>query len=184
MSAKYNYQKEFRDAIKQAIQPWVEWKHIPTGITHCPTCLRLDQCWFSAVDMPQLPQHEYCHCTAISVATSQIRSHAHAYSDYGKYDPYLFDPSHFYKHGKDKLCYSWGYTISDCAWLKEEIERQGLEKYVSGQYTLNKLDRNGQRINIVIEIPRKDRVGTVAFTTGWMVYPKGNIKLSTPYGDN
>ncbi len=79
---------------------------------------------------------------------------------------------------------SWGYTVSDSLWLKNEIERQGLEKYKEGNYILNKLDRNGQRINIVVTIPRKDGSGEVSFTTGWVVYPNGRIQLATPYGDN
>ena len=67
--------------------------------------------------------------------------------------------------------------------LKEEMERQGLEKYISGEYTLNKLDYNGQRINIVIKIPRKDNGEEVSFISGWMVMPNGKIRLATPYGD-
>ena len=78
----------------------------------------------------------------------------------------------------------WEYTIEDSHWLKSEIEQQALEKYVAGQYELNKLNSNGQRINIIIRIPRKDKNGDVTFTTGWMVYPNGKIKLITPYADN
>jgi len=40
--------------------------------------------------------------------------------------------------------------------LKEEIERQGLENYLAGNYMLNKINESGQRISIVITIPRKD----------------------------
>ncbi|MBO5105593.1 MAG: hypothetical protein J6C29_01700 [Clostridia bacterium] len=46
------------------------------------------------------------------------------------------------------------------------------------------LDGNGQRINIIIKIPRKDKIGEVSFATGWMVYPNGKIKLNTPYADD
>jgi len=87
------------------------------------------------------------------------------------------------KHGKGKLFRLWGYTEADAQWLKEEIERQGLRSYLAGRYTLNKLDHNGQRINIVVTIPRKDKSGEVSFTTGWAVYPQGHIQLATPYGD-
>lgn len=48
----YDYSTEFRNAIRTAIQPWVEWKHIPMGIIHCPTCLKLDKCWFVKTNMP------------------------------------------------------------------------------------------------------------------------------------
>ena len=100
-----------------------------------------------------------------------------------KFDPYLFDPNGVYGHKKDVLFRLWGYTVEDSRWLKEEIERQGLEKYISGEYTLNKLDYNGQRINIVIKIPRKDNGEEVSFISGWMVMPNGKIRLATPYGD-
>jgi hypothetical protein len=48
----------------------------------------------------------------------------------------------------------------------------------------HKLNNNGQRINIVVKIPRKDKNGDATFTTGWMVYPNGKIKLITPYADD
>ena len=78
---------------------------------------------------------------------------------------------------------SWGYNINDSEWLRSEIEKQGLEKYIAGDYTLGKLNNKGQRINIRVEIPRNDKEGTVSFITGWMVLPSGKIKLTTPYGD-
>ena len=59
---------------------------------------------------------------------------------------------------------------------------KGLEKYVSGDYTLGILNKDGQRLSIRVEIPRKDRAGMVSFITGWMVYPNGQIQLTTPYG--
>ena len=63
-----------------------------------------------------------------------------------------------------------------------EVEKQALEKYVSGDYMLGKLNQDGQRISIRVEIPRKDKSETVSFVTGWMVYPNGHIQLTTPYG--
>ena len=65
---------------------------------------------------------------------------------------------------------------------KEEIEHQALYKYVSGDYTLGKLNEKGQRINIRIDLDRKDRAGSVSFISGWMVQPNGTLKLNTPYG--
>ena len=35
----------------------------------------------------------------------------------------------------------WGYNIEDSEWLKAEIERQGREKYIAGEYKLGKLWR-------------------------------------------
>ena len=77
---------------------------------------------------------------------------------------------------------SWGYNISDSTWLQNEFEKQAIDKYVSGEYTLGKLDAKGQRISIRIQIPRKDTQQAVSFLTGWMVYPTGQIRLTTPYG--
>ena len=83
---------------------------------------------------------------------------------------------------KEKLFEKWGYTIDDAKWLQAEIERQGREKYIAGNYVLGKLDLWGQRINITIEIQRKDTGGIVSFETGWMLKPNGKIILNTPYG--
>ncbi len=99
-----------------------------------------------------------------------------------KFDPYLFDTENAYKHGKQKMFESWGYSIDDSQWLQKEFEKQALDKYVSGEYTLGKLNKDGQRISIRVEIPRKDKQQTVSFVTGWMVYPNGQIQMTTPYG--
>ena len=58
--------------------------------------------------------------------------------------------------GKEKLFLEWGYTVEDALWLQSEIERQAHEKYLSGDYVLGKLDKNGQRIDIRITIGRRD----------------------------
>ena len=83
---------------------------------------------------------------------------------------------------KKKLFNSWGYTIGDAKWLQSEIEKQALQKYINGDYILGKLNKDGQRISIRIEIHRKDTGNMVSFVTGWMVYPNGHIQLTTPYG--
>lgn len=75
-----------------------------------------------------------------------------------------------------------GYTAVDAKWLQTKMEKQAPDKYIAGDYTLGRLDKNGQRINIRVIIPRKDKSEDVAFTTGWMVYSDGKIRLNTPYG--
>lgn len=105
-----------------------------------------------------------------------------SYSDYSKFDPYLFDPENTDRHGKNRAFESWGYSVSDSTWLKNQIEKQALEKYLSGDYTLGKLDRRGQRIDIRVTIPRKGKSGSVSFITGWMLMLNGKLKLNTPYG--
>ena len=77
---------------------------------------------------------------------------------------------------------AWGYTVDDARWLQAEIEKQALEKYIAGDYTLGKLNKYGQRINIKVTIQRKGGTSEVSFTTGWMVKPNGKLKLNTPYG--
>ena len=161
---------------------WVRWTHHPEGKTHCDECLKLDGCWFLESKAPKWPHHPFCHCTLDPIDYASVLTLAATYSDYSKYDPYLFDPDNAYKHGKNRAFESWGYTVADARWLQAEIEKQALEKYTAGEYTLGKLNKYGQRINIEVTIPRKDRMGNVSFTTGWMVKPDGKLKLNTPYG--
>ncbi len=72
--------------------------------------------------------------------------------------------------------------MDDAVWLQGELEQQALDKYVSGEYKLGKLNDKGQRISIRVEIPRKNKQEKVSFVTGWMVYPNGRIQMTTPYG--
>ena len=71
-------------------------------------------------------------------------------------------------HQKEKLFKAWGYTVEDAAWLQEELEKQAVYKYSTGQYTLGRLNKDGQRINIRIDLDRKDGSGSVSFVSGWM----------------
>jgi len=161
---------------------WVQWTHHPQGKTHCPECLMLDRCWFLRSNAPPCPHHPYCHCMLEPVDYALVLRNATAHSDFSKFDPYLFNTSGTYPHNKEKLFNEWGYTVDDAHWLQKEIERQAHEKYISGEYTLGKLDLRGQRINIRVAIPRKNRQDDVSFITGWMVLPNGKLKLNTPYG--
>lgn len=165
-----------------AVPNWVEQIHISKGMTHCETCLKLDKCWFVDENKPLLPQHPYCHCTVNPFPLSRVLNETTAGCLLSKFDPYLFDPDKVYRHGKGIMFESWGYSIADSEWLRKEFERQALEKYTAGQYALGKLNKDGQRISIQMELPRKDKAGTVSFITGWMVYPDGHIQLTTPYG--
>ena len=94
----------------------------------------------------------------------------------------MFNTKGKYPHTKEKLFASWGYTVADAKWLQAEMEKQAQYKYVSGEYSLGKLNENGQRISIRIELDRKDGAGPVSFVSGWMVEPDGQIRLATPYG--
>ncbi len=180
------YYKRSTGAIlfrKSAEMPqWARWTHHSEGNSHCPECQKLDGCWFQENKAPPCPQYPFCHCTLDLIDPAVVMMNIVTHSNYSKYDPYLFDPENYYKHGKNKAFESWGYTITDAQWLKDEIERQAREKYASGEYTLGKLDIRGQRIHIRVTIPRKNEPGDISFITGWMVLPNGRLNLNTPYG--
>ena len=77
---------------------------------------------------------------------------------------------------------SSGFYTIDAQYLIDEFVRQAEEKYASGDFILGTLNEYGQRISIITEIERRDGNGTARFLTGWMVYPDGYIKLTTPFG--
>ncbi len=168
--------------IPPSTPKWNKWIHRNLSNKHCSKCLTLDGCWFQGDKTPLWPHHPLCHCILEDIPYSDVLTKCSSNSAYSKFDPYLFNPEGKYPHNKEKLFNSWGHTISDAKWLQAEIEKQGLEKYINGEYTLGKLDYNGQRISIRVEIPRKDQSGNVSFVTGWKVYPNGRIQLATPYG--
>lgn len=160
---------------------WMEWKHVSMGISHCPICLVLDKCWFQDVNgikRPQLPQHPGCHCKAIRIAAPVAGQSAISYSDIRKFTEYLFTDK---SNGKKELFELLGYDITDSATLKAEFERQAQEKYANGDYKLNKLDMQGQRIEIEMKIERTNGK-SAELRTGWLVYPKGKVKFITAYG--
>ncbi len=161
---------------------WVQWTHHSEGKTHCEECLKLDGCWFLEGNAPPCPHHPFCHCTLEPIEYATVLQNTSAHSAYSKFDPYLFDPENFYKHGKNKMFERWGYTVADSHWLTEEIEKQALEAYQTGNYSLGRLNLRGQRINIRVTIPNRVSGKPVSFITGWMVRPNGEITLNTPYG--
>ena len=143
---------------------------------HCAKCMNINGCCFPRNNMPEYPLHPNCHCKIVPID----KVWATAECPIEKFEDYIFDKIR--NHGKKALFESWGYGKIDSVWLQQEFERQAKEKYESGNFTLGKLDRYGQRISIEIELPRKDRMGTVKFISGWMVYPNGVIKNATPMG--
>ncbi len=163
---------------------WNKWIHKNLSENHCLRCLKLHECWFAKSLTPKWPHHEHCHCVLENLPYVNVMYNSTAECAYSKIDPYLFNTNGKQTHHKEEMLNDWGYTVADAKWLQSEIEKQGLEKYICGDYFLNKLDLNGQRINIRVEIPRKDKKGTVSFITGRMVEPNGHIRLITPYGDN
>ena len=161
---------------------WKKWVHRNLSTSHCEECLKLAGGCFLNYNTPRWPHHRFCHCILEDVPYNEVLTKATAESAYAKFDPYLFDPENFYKHGKAEMLESWGYSITDAKYLRDETERQGLQKYIDGDYQIGLLNEHGQRISIRVEVPRKNGEGTVSFITGWMVKPNGHIHLNTPYG--
>ena len=79
---------------------------------------------------------------------------AFAECDLRKFTEYIFTDS---KKSKGKLAIfeSLGYNKNDSNILKEEYEKQALNEYLSGNYTLKDLDKNGQRLAIAISLKGK-----------------------------
>ena len=93
---------------------------------------------------------------------------------------YIF--SDLKSNGKKELFESWGYSIINSQYLQQEFIKQAKLAYSVGEYELGKLDKYGQRINVIIKLKRKNTNEYVSFVSGWMVYPNGKIALTTPYG--
>lgn len=76
-----------------------------------------------------------------------------------------------------------GYTKADSEYLANLYMEQANAKYLSGDYTLGKLDEYGQRINIEIELPGigayEDKISYI--NSGWMINSDGTISLNTPF---
>jgi len=174
---------------------WVEWVHPGTapattatgkafntmaGVikSHCPKCLNLNGCRFLKSKMPEIPLHENCHCYANPIA----EPNAAAECDLRKFTDYIFNSNPLVNKGKKALFESWGYDIMSSERLQAEFIKQAQEKYAKGEYELDILNDYGQRIDIEIILSRNDGKADVSFISGWMVYPDGTIKLTTPYG--
>ena len=173
---------------------WVKWIHEGTKLAdnnfektlnavirtilpvHCARCLNLNGCCFVKEKAPINPLHERCHCKLIDIGIITPK----ATCPIEKFTKYLFDESK--SNGKKDLFDSWGYSIIDSEKLVQEFIKQAKLKYQCGEYNLGSVDAYGQRISIVITLPKKNGGGVVSFVSGWMVYPDGEIVLTTPYG--
>lgn len=170
---------------------WIKWLHsgipdeegkereaarkVAENNRHCKICTVLSGDYFPSFNMPQYIQHPHCDCMLSSIA--KPISQAVANCALIKFTKYIFvsDKS----KGKTELFESWGYSIKDSEYLKEEFERQAKQKYLSGEYSLQLLDEHGQRITIELELKTKNK--NVTIKTGWIVHPLGLISCATPY---
>jgi len=157
---------------------WIEWRHDKRDDPDCcPVCKVLDRCWFLRAKMPQQPQHPYCHCTVMPISNPVPHKNAKAVCPVEKFTGYIFNPK--YDDGKEHMFIGMGYSVKDSERLRQEYEKQAVEKYCKGEYSLGDLDEYGQRINIYIDLENNGIKRTC--DTGWMVRPNGLITNNTPY---
>lgn len=123
---------------------------------HCSRCIALNACHFAKWNMPKNSVegdpgllHPSCHCEAKPISNPISNKTAFANCPIEKFTGYLFSEKYKYK-GKAPLFEKFGYNVNDSVYLKQEYEKQALQKYVNGDYELDVLDYYGQRININI----------------------------------
>ena len=171
---------------------WIKWHHagvpdeegeereeereILANLSHCKKCTALSGCYFMWNNKPTYPQHIYCDCLLLPVSVSY--DSLTAYCDIRKLTEYIFRYDN--SRGKNYLFEDWGYNIGDAENLKEELERQAKEKYLSGDYRLQFANEYGQRITITIVLQDREK-HDIMIKTGWLVHPLGRITCATPF---
>ncbi len=148
-------------------------------LNHCMPCTAISGCYFIDTEKtcPINPHHPNCHCKKLFLKPTVVT----AVCDIRKFTNYIFSED-YEDNGKRKLFEeSFGFTINDSEYLKSEFDKQAKEKYISGDYILGKLDENGQRITIPINII-SPFLGKITLKTGWMVHTNGKIICATPLG--
>ena len=139
----------------------------------CALCVALNRTIFKKNNKPEY-FHPHCKCEWKQIELREVTL------DFPieKITQYLLvHPS------KSKLMNSWGYTMEDAQEIYNTIAENAKNQYLNGEYTLGRLNENGQRIEIkCILNGKKDKSGqTYRFITGWMVYPNGMLHNNTPY---
>ena len=184
--------KEFKenDFGEIFVEKWEEWEHFlipnkPMWLRnimrnfmaknyHCLKCTALDGCYFLKSKKPNLPLHINCDCQVKELSIKNVKEKIKAFCDIRKFTEYVFSNEN--SKGKNKLFYNLGYGINDSEMLAKEYCVQAEKQYFSGNYVLKNLDEKGQRIAIPIILNSK------MFYTGWMLYPEGEIRNTTPFG--
>lgn len=119
--------------------------------------------------------HIKCDCTQKVISIIKVKNNATAECDIKKFTEYIFKDKEK-SNGKNEIFYSLGFNINDSLFLKQEYCKQALQQYLSGNYILKNLDIRGQRLAIPINL------NGVNIYSGWMLYPEGKIKNTTPFG--
>ena len=109
------------------IPDWVKWSHHSQGPNCCQECLMLDGCWFPLENAPTWPHHPHCHCTLDPIDYTAVMTSAASHSDYGKFDPYLFNTQGRHPHGKEKLFKQWGWLFCHVTFVKQRLCLLGID---------------------------------------------------------
>lgn len=170
---------------------WIEWDHIlipnkPNWLreimrnimafqSHCLNCTSLDGCYMQDINKPPMPLHNNCDCKKKKIDYEKVKLKAKSECAIEKFTKYVFKNDHDSK-GKNRIFYDLGYSVNDAEFLKNEYCKQALSQYLLGNYVLKNLDSRGQRLAIPIVL------NGCKFYSGWMLYPEGRIKNTTPFG--
>lgn len=170
---------------------WCEWSHflVPNKpdwfrqilrniiaiLGHCLLCSAVDGCYFIKNNSPKHPLHIKCDCTQKVISIIKVKNNATAECDIKKFTEYIFKDKEK-SNGKNEIFYSLGFNINDSLFLKQEYCKQALQQYLSSNYILKNLDIRGQRLAIPINL------NGINIYSGWMLYPEGKIKNTTPFG--
>lgn len=144
---------------------------------HCLICTGLSGCFFPDLNEPRYKPHDYCDCEVYPIIQPKYISEA--YCDLRKFTKYIFTNTIDSK-GKNAVFDEWGFKIGDSAYLKNELEEQAKQKYLSGEFEMGTLDKYGQRITINITL-QTEKQGVKIFKSGWLVHPLGRITCNTPF---
>lgn len=169
---------------------WVKWNHflIPDKagrlremfrqvmkmFGHCEICTSLSGCYFAKDNNPDYPLHKHCDCGNMEISVIKVMSTAMAKCPTSKFRDYVFTDIKKSK-GKIEIFRNLGYNINNSEMLSATLSKQAMEHYINGDYILGRLDEYGQRITIPITLKGK------SFYSGWLVYPLGYIKNTTPF---
>lgn len=110
-----------------------------------------------------------------NITYSNVKHSAIAECDIRKFTEYVFKNVKDSK-GKNKIFYDLGFDINDSEYLQNEYCKQALKQYLLGNYIRKNLDRRGLRLAIPTTL------SGITFYSGWMLYPEGKIKNTTPFG--
>lgn len=169
-------EKLLRNFLSLKEDDWIEWIAQPNDWQD--SCDKFNGCYFIVKQMPKYPQHPNCQCKLQKIAKPIPNITANAVADIRKFTEYLFSDK--YNNGKKELFENWGHTKKDSEFLQQYYISQALQKYCNGDYTFKGLGQYYAKIELTIELSVKN--GKIQkIKTGWILYPKGEIKLSTPF---